>query len=311
MEHTSKNVTDIIFFGTQTFACQILQGLIDSPLFRVVLVITQPDKPVGRKKILSPTPVKILAESLSIPVQTPGTLKTFHLDKNTAPLAIVAQYGKIIPQSVLDSFVKGVINVHTSLLPKYRGASPIQSALMQGETETGVTIMKMDAGMDTGPLLSQKKLPINPTDTYTELDKELGKIATPLLLETLERFLDNTISSLPQDEDHATYCKILSRDDGKIDWESMDKNTIFNLYRGLTPWPGVWTLLDSNRLKLHKMIPSSKEFPLGKLHFENGIFIGCKNGSLEILEIQLEGKPIMDAQTFMNGYQKHNDTKLI
>jgi len=276
------------------------------------LVITQPDKPVGRKKVLTPSPVKTLAQSFEIPTETPNSLKNYQIPPGSPALAVVAQYGKIIPESILNSFSMGVINVHTSLLPKYRGASPIQSAIVNGGTQTGVTIMLMDVGMDTGPILSYETLRILPDDTYPEVDQKLANIGSELLLQTLPKVLDGTITPQKQNDSEATACKMLSREDGKIHWDTMKANHIYNLYRGLTPWPGVWTTLDGLRLKLHKITPSEKGIPAGVLLFEDGkIYVGAMEGSIEILDLQLEGKPSMNAQTFINGFQKYNHAHLI
>ena len=167
-----------IFFGTHNFAATILQGLIDSPLFDIQLVITQPDKPVGRKQERQKSPVKILAEKHSLSIDQPVSLKTCTLAHlHTCELGICAQYGLIVPENILNAPQHGIINVHTSLLPKYRGASPIQSALINGEKETGVTLMKMDEGLDTGPILWQKSLKIELDDTYTTVESKLSKIA--------------------------------------------------------------------------------------------------------------------------------------
>jgi methionyl-tRNA formyltransferase len=173
----------LVFFGTHEFAATILGGLLDNPLFEVCLVITQPDRPVGRKQELHPSPVKLLAQKYNIPIEQPSSLKSYQLSAMSFELGIVAQYGLLIPKHVLDSFPLGVINVHTSLLPKYRGASPIQSALINGETETGVTIMKMDQGLDTGPIILQKKTTIDPDETYTHIDKKLASLGTLALNE--------------------------------------------------------------------------------------------------------------------------------
>ncbi|MFH0857367.1 MAG: methionyl-tRNA formyltransferase, partial [Candidatus Magasanikbacteria bacterium] len=233
----------LIFFGTHEFAKTILEGLLQSPLYDVELVVTQPDQPVGRKKIMTAPPVKILAEKNNIPVVQPETLKNYIFQNKKSSIGVVAQYGKIIPQSVLDQFELGLINTHTSLLPKYRGASPIQSALMNGETETGVSIMLLDEGMDTGPLLAQKSVDILPDETYLELDTKLAIIASELLLSTIEPYVRGKIKPQPQENTEATPCRLLSRDDGRIDWKSMNATEIYNQYRGLTPWPGVWTTL--------------------------------------------------------------------
>ncbi len=303
----------IIFFGTHDFAVTILQGLIDSPLFDIQLIITQPDKPVGRKKILTPPPVKILAQKYGIKVEQPESLKTFDFTdfKDFIDLGICAQYGLLIPEQVLNAPTYGTLNTHTSLLPKYRGASPIQSALINGEVETGVTIMKMDKGLDTGPILAQKMLEIAPDDTYTDLDNKLSNIGLLTLLETIPDYISGELKPKEQDNSQASTCKQFTRDDGQIKWEKTAKE-IYNQYRGLTPWPGVWTTLGNKRLKLLKIKPANLELKPGLVKIENEkICIGTSNKSIEILELQLEGKQKMDAKQFLNGYTNLNDSMLV
>jgi len=300
-----KTKIPVIFFGTHEFAKSILVDLLESGLYTVELVVTQPDQPVGRKKIMTPPPVKIFAEKNTIPVLQPETLKNFIFQNKKSSLGIVAQYGKIIPKSVLDQFELGLINTHTSLLPKYRGASPIQSALMNGETETGVTLMLLDEGMDTGPILAQKSVQILPDETYLDLDKRLATGASELLLITVEKYIQGEIQPKVQEETNATSCELLSRDNGRIDWENMTSEEIYNQYRGLTPWPGIWSTLDGKRIKFLSVKKGEKNIQPGKFVQEkDSLFIGCKSGSLQILELQLEGKPPMKAEAFINGYKQ-------
>src|SRR3989338_8083041 len=295
---------NIIFFGTHNFAASMLEGLIRSSFVNVVCVFTQPDRSVGRKQTLETPPVKILAEEYHIPVEQAKSLKNnFQFPKYKAHLHIVAQYGLIIPKHIIDAPQYGTINVHTSLLPKYRGASPIQSAIMQGETETGVTIMKMDEGLDTGPILSQQTIRIGPDDICTTVEKNLIDAAVPLLRKTMEGYISGTIEPIPQDNTLATVCTKLSRDDGKIDWTTSSKE-IYNRYRGLTPWPGVWTEWRGRRLKLLSVRPSSKKAPCGQLYREgDALMIGCADGSLEIRMLQMEGKKPMTAKEWINGFR--------
>jgi methionyl-tRNA formyltransferase len=300
-----------VFFGTQEFATHILQGLINSPLIEVALVITQADQPVGRKQILTAPPTKLLAEKNNIPVLQPETLKGFEFPFTDFDLSVVAQYGRIIPERLLTVPKYKTLNVHTSLLPKYRGASPIQFALLSGETKTGVTIMQMDKGMDTGPILLQKTIDIDPTDTYTELDKKLAILGIESLLETISGYIDGTILPQTQNDAEATYTKILTRDDGRIDW-NRTASEIYNQYRGLTPWPGIWTMLDGKRLKLLDIAFTDVSMPQAQIQVKQGhVYVGTAHGSLEILSLQLEGKPIMDAKTFANGYQSLDGSVLI
>lgn len=298
-----------VFFGTHTFATTILQALIDDTDITVSLVITQPDKPVGRKKIMTPPPVKVLAESYGITVLQPETLKGFELP-GTFDIGVTAQYGLLVPKVILDAPTQGILNVHTSLLPKFRGASPIQSALIHGETETGVTIMKMDVGLDTGPILTQTSLQIEPDDTYLILDQKLATLAAPALTEALKAYVSGTLSPTEQDDTAATHCKQFSRDDGQLDWQQTTES-IYNLYRGLTPWPGIWTLIDGKRLKLLTIRPADINIAMGTISFDNTvIYIGTSDGSVQVTDIQIEGKPPMTAAAFVQGYSQYQGISL-
>jgi methionyl-tRNA formyltransferase len=294
-----------IFFGTHTFATVILQALFDDPAIQVSLVITQPDKPVGRKKVMTPPPVKTLAIALGIPVVQPQSLKGFELP-DTYDIGVTAQYGLLVPKHILETPTHGILNVHTSLLPKYRGASPIQSALISGETQTGVTIMNMDVGLDTGPILLQKSLSITPDDTYEILDQKLATIAAPALIEALKAYIAGTLAPTSQDDTKATHCYQFCRDDGRVDW-NQSTTTIYNLYRGLTPWPGIWTTIDGKRLKLLDISPSDSSIPAGTIAYDHDtIYIGTSDASVVIRQIQIEGKPVMTASQFVQGYVQYN-----
>lgn len=296
------NAVPVIFFGTHTFARVVLEGLIASPFIDVKKVITQPDRPVGRKQELQKSPVAICAHEAGIAVEQPESLKKYQLETDGAELFIVAQYGKIIPQSILDLPEKGVLNVHTSLLPAYRGASPIQTALINGDTETGVTIMKMDAGMDTGPILVQKKIAISPDDTYLILDKKMAGVGTAALLEAIPPYVSGKLTPEQQDDNLATTCRLLTRDTGRIDWNNSAQD-IYNLYRGVTPWPGIWTTLDNKRLKLLHIKPSKMDLSPGVVSIINDtLHIGCASDSIEVMELQLEGKKPMASDVFIRGF---------
>ncbi|MEK7131755.1 MAG: methionyl-tRNA formyltransferase [Patescibacteria group bacterium] len=292
-----------VFFGTQDFAATILQGLLDSDIVSVEMVFTQPDRKTGRKQIVEESPVKKLAKKYNLKIEQPESLKSYQLQAMGYELGIVAQYGLIIPKKIIDSFPKGMINVHGSLLPKYRGASPIQAALVNGETSTGITIMLMDERVDHGPILSQESMDIDPNDTYTSLASKMAVVGSKLLLNTLTKYLSDEISPQTQIHEQATFTKLLSKNDGKIDFNKPAEE-IYNLYRGLTPWPGIWCDRDGKRLKLLKIALSNKTLPSSKTLIENKrIFIGCGQKSIEVLELQLEGKGVMDAATFLNGYK--------
>lgn len=291
------------FFGTQDFAATILQGLLESDIVSVDLVFTQPNRKTGRKQVVEESPVKKLAKKYNIPIEQPESLKNFQYPISNIQLAVVAQYGLIIPKTIIDSFPRGMINVHGSLLPKYRGASPIQAALVNGEKETGITIMVMDEKMDHGPILSQKSMLADPNDTYTTLASKMAGEGLILLLKTLPEWLNGNLKAQPQDESQATFTKLLTKEDGLVDFNKTN-DEIYNQYRGLTPWPGIWCVRDGKRLKLLKIAKSKKTLPPGEALVENKhIFIGCGSGSIEVLELQLEGKSAMAAAAFLNGYK--------
>lgn len=295
--------TKTVFFGTHDFAATILQGLLESDIVSVEMVFTQPDRKTGRKQIVEESPVKKLAKKYNLKIEQPESLKNFRFPISDFQLGIVAQYGLIIPKAIIDSFPRGMINVHGSLLPKYRGASPIQAALINGAKKTGITIMVMDEKMDHGPILSQKEIPIDPDDTYTTLASKMAAEGLILLLNTLPEWLNTQLKAQPQNENQATFTKLLTKEDGLVDFDKTN-DEIYNQYRGLTPWPGVWCVRNGKRLKLLKIKKSEKTLPVGEAGVENKkIFIGCGRGSIEILELQLEGKSVMDAATFLNGYK--------
>ncbi len=298
------NAISTVFFGTERFAATILEGLLNDPQFAIKLVITQPDRPVGRHQEITPTPVKLIAEKYKVPFLQPESLKNFSFE-DTFDIGIVAQYGLIIPEHILQAPTHGLVNTHTSLLPKYRGASPIQSALMNGEKETGVTIMQMDKGLDTGPILLQKKIGIAPNDTYELLDVKLATPALEGLKEAVPAFISGTLTPTPQNEAEATMCRPLSRDTGKIVWSETAEH-IHNLFRGTYPWPGTWTLWEGKRLKLLQIeITNEKSLKPGEVRVDGTtLAIGTGDGTVHVETLQLEGKKAMDTKTFLTGFRK-------
>lgn len=299
-----------IFFGTHDFAKTILGGMLENPLFDVQLVITQPDKPVGRDQTLVAPPVKILAQAHNIPVEQPASLKQYFLTENAFDVGIVAQYGLLIPEHILNNPTHGLLNVHGSILPKYRGASPVQAALIHGDTTTGITIMKMDKGLDTGPILLQKEIIIDADDRVNTLFTKLETIAVPALVEAVELYTAGNLIPQAQDSALATICREFTRDHGRVDW-TQSAEQIYNQFRGLTPWPGIWTVWGLKRLKLLEIKPSAKTIPPGIISVqEQKLFIGCGAGSIELSEVQLEGKKPMTATVFMNGYRNLDGSKV-
>jgi methionyl-tRNA formyltransferase len=236
----------IIFMGTAELSCASLEKLAGDKKFSVVAVVTQPDRPKGRELQPKPSPVKTLAQKLNLPVLQPqlardeqfiSELRELKLD-----LIVVVAYGQILPQTILDLPRYGCLNVHTSLLPKYRGAAPVQRAIAAGEMETGVTIMKMDAGLDTGPVLSAGRTPILPEDDSQSLHDRLGKLGAELLVETIPDYIAGKKSPQPQPTEGSSYAAKIKKEDGQIDWEKSALE-IWNRLRAFTPWPGAFTFL--------------------------------------------------------------------
>ena len=279
----------IVFFGTPEFSVPFLQALIDAKDFDVVAVVTQPDKPVGRKQILTPSPVRVLAEASKIPVLPYPTLKKDSVRDELAALQadvyVVVAYGKLIPQPILELPPLGAINVHPSMLPKFRGPSPIQYAVASGENETAVSIMLLDAGMDTGPILAQEPVAILPTDTTPTLSERLMAVGAPLLVDTLRGYQAGTIKPTSQNDADASITKLLDREDGRIDWNE-PAEVIERKIRAYTPWPGSFAVVQHNGAELRVKILKAE----------------LMNGKLAILSVQPEGKQPMSYQEFQRGY---------
>ncbi|MDQ5952385.1 MAG: Methionyl-tRNA formyltransferase [Patescibacteria group bacterium] len=293
----------IAFFGTPAFAAEFLKGLINEPNFEVVAVVSQPDEPVGRKKILTAPPTKMVATAQGIPVFQPTKLKdeSFQaaLQATGAEIGVVVAYGRILPEAVLSMFPLGCINVHPSLLPKYRGPSPIIAAIANGDQETAVTIMKLVSEMDAGPILAQSTFELAADETQTSLTGKVVEIGVPLLIETLKGFASGTITATEQDHSKATFCKLLTREDGVIDW-SQPAQAIDCKVRAHNPWPGTST----GNLKIFKAIISDRNLPAAERLIENGrLFIGTGTSALEIIELQPAGGKRMLASDFLRGRQ--------
>ncbi len=292
------------FFGTHEFARVILEKLSQDSHFDLVMVISQPDGRVGRKQELSASPVKRYALSRSIPVRTPEKLSKFNMEEaGTLDISIVAQYGQLIPKHILEFPRFGTINIHTSLLPKYRGASPIQSALLNGDTETGLSIMLMDEGLDTGPVLAQKKILIRSEDNAESLESKLAQLGAELLIEVLPRYMSGDLKPKTQDETKASLCAKIKREQGEVDW-SLSAVEIYNRFRAFQPWPGVWSIFKGKRMKFLNMRPDTQTALPGEMFSKHDkLYIGTGTNSLEIISIQPEGKKPMDAKAFINGYR--------
>lgn len=296
----------IAFFGTPEFSVPFLQALDDDEELLVSAVICQPDKPVGRKKILTTPPTKQYALEHGIDVFQPASLKTVKAHDYTAlqdtDIFVVVAYGKIIPQNILDIPKRGTINVHPSLLPKYRGPSPMQAAIANQDKQTGVSIMLLDDQMDHGPILAQKTIKLRASETYTDLQATVHAIAPSLLVETIKRYAAEEIKPQEQNHDAATFCKLLNREDGKIDWNEPAR-AIDAKRRAYTPWPGIWTILDGKRVKFPmSWVEPGKQEP-GSIHIRgNEILVGTGDGLFATANIHLEGSPVMDIPTFLTGH---------
>ena len=306
---------NLIFCGTPQFAVPTLEKLVDAD-FRVHLVVTQPDRPKGRGLELVASPVKQSALKLNLPITQPDRIKTN--DEFRAQLTalqpdaiIVVGYGRIIPQWMLDLPPLGNLNLHASLLPKYRGAAPIQWAIANGETVTGVTTMRIDAGLDTGDILQQQELAIAPNDTAETLAPRLAAIGANLMVETLRGLQAGSIRQHPQDNSKATLAPILKKEDGLVDF-SRSASDILNRIRGFQPWPGAYTKFRGKTLQIIHARPTIDAVPPTELRADsNRLLVGCAhNTSLELLEVQLEGKKRTSAADFLRGYRPEPHEKL-
>lgn len=291
----------IIFFGTPEFGRIILEALLNAKS-SVVAVVTQPDRPVGRDQKLLPTPVKAFAKENKIPVLTSENkeklLAIRHKLLALKPdLFVVAAYGQILPPEVLAIPKKGAINVHPSLLPKYRGASPIQGAILNGERETGVTIMLVDEKMDHGPILSQVSIPIATDETTPTLTLKLARLGADLLVKTIPRYLSGKISPKEQDHRLATYTKLLVKEDGLISW-SMNNLEIERRIRAYNPWPGVWTTVGEMADQLERVVKNPNQTNL-RLKL---LSAAVEDGALSIQTVQVEGRKPNTLSEFVNGY---------
>lgn len=303
----------IVFMGTPTFAVPSLEVLLKSP-HEVVGVVTQPDRPKGRGQSMEASPVKQLAESHSLPVLQPQKMKRLEfldaLSGWKADVIVVTAFGRILPKVILDLPSLGCVNVHASLLPKYRGAAPIQWAIINGETQTGVTMMLMDEGMDTGPILLQRTLPVDPDETAGELSIRLAHLGGAQLEPILKKLADGTLVPQQQDGTQATLAPLLKKEDGLISW-SLTAKELANRVRGLSPWPGCFTFLGPARLAIWKAEVCDSPVTHSKAERVPGRIVDVKNtglsvetgrGFLKILEVQPANKKRMSVDQFLRGH---------
>lgn len=306
---------NVVFFGTSDFSVPSLEALLNDSRFKVSAVVTKPDSPVGRHQVLTPPPIKKLAQEHGIPALQLHKIKTDEAydqlesiqRQDKVDIFVVVSYGKIIPQTILDLPTYGCINVHGSLLPRWRGASCVQSAIASGDEKSGVTVMLLDAEMDHGPILAQTETTITSSETGGELHDRLAVSGASILPETLVDFIEGKIQPRAQDHAAATYCRPLTRDDGKLDWNRSPEELARQI-RAYNPWPGTWTEWDGKRIKIHDSSPlqtiDDSATDVGKPIVTDGkLIVKCGNDALlEILKLQPEGKTIMSAKDYLAGH---------
>lgn len=313
----------LVFCGTPGFAVPALEALIVAG-HDVRLVVSQPDRPVGRGRQVSATPVKQAAQAVGLAVVQPEKIRNnaefrAQLEAVAPDAVVVVAYGRIIPPWMLVLPRLGCVNLHASLLPKFRGAAPIQWAVAMGNTSTGNTTMLLEEGLDTGPILMQQTREIAPDQTAADLFPILAEAGASLLLETLDGLAGGSIQPRPQDEESATYAPLLKREDGHVDFAARGAKEIYNRWRGFYPWPGAFSLLNGKKLIMHRLAVAGElgfgkmEGALpGEMQVENGrLFVACAEDSwLELIELQLEGKKRMSAAEFLRGVQITDGAKL-
>ena len=298
----------VIFMGTPDFAVGTLEAIIAAG-HEVVLVVTQPDKPKGRSGALQYTPVKECALAHNLEVFQPTRIRleenVEYLRKYDADIMVVAAFGQILPQSILEMKKYGCINVHASILPKYRGAAPIQWAVINGDEVTGVTIQQMDIGVDTGDIILIKELPIDKDETGGGLFDKLAVIGAEAAVEALSQIEVGTVTRTPQNHDEATHVSMISKEFGEIDW-NRPAVEIERLIRGLNPWPSAYTNLDGKTFKIWKaaVVAENSSYEAGQIAAitKNSMLVQTGEGQLELLEVQLEGKKRMETDAFLRGY---------
>ena len=298
----------VIFMGTPDFAVETLEEIIKAG-HEVALVVSQPDRAVGRSKALKYTPVKACALEHGIEVYQPEKVRdpacVEYLQKYQPDIIIVEAFGQIIPKAILDIPKFGCVNVHASLLPKYRGAAPIQWAVIRGDRVTGVTTMRMDEGLDTGDMIMKEEVVIREDETGGSLFERLSEVGAKLCVKTMAAIEDGTAEYTPQDPSKATHTAKIQKELGSIDW-SMDAAEIECLIRGLDPWPSAYTRLDGKTIKIWKakVIPENMSGEPGRIVAveRDRILVQTGNGVLALLEVQLEGKKRMTVEAFLNGY---------
>ncbi|MDD5071682.1 MAG: methionyl-tRNA formyltransferase [Patescibacteria group bacterium] len=305
---SNRNPIKLIFAGTPDFAVPGFRALLSDKDFKILAAITQPDKPVGRKQILTPSSIKIEAQKNNIPVWQPNKIAEIKEKiKGAKPdLAVLIAYGQIIPQEILDIPRFGWINVHGSLLPRWRGAACVQAPILAGDKKTGVTVMKIEKGLDTGPILKQTEIKINPEETAETLHDKLAELGAKILSATIKNYINGKIKPEPQDNSMASYAPTLKKEDGKINWEK-EAEEIEKMARALNPWPGTWTKFKNKKLNIKNFNPKILEINKYKpgqtfLH-NNQLAVQCGQNALITKKLQLEGRKKITAEEFLRGYK--------
>ncbi len=305
----STHKSSIIFMGTPEFSVPTLEALISSDDFLVRAVVTQEDKPVGRTQTLQAPAVKICAEKYNIQVLQPKKIKEIseELEKLAPDLIVVLAYGQIIPQNILDIPKFGCLNIHASLLPKYRGAACLQAAILNGDQETGLTIMKMEAGLDTGPILKQFSLPLTGQENIEELHDQAAAMSGKIIVQVLKDYLAVKLIAKVQDDNLSSYVKTIKKEDGRLDFKK-SAIELERQIRAFHPWPGSFALTEDNKmLKIGTVaheIFSTNEHRTGELFLENqNLMLATANGALQIESLQLAGGKLMKAKEFIAGHQ--------
>jgi methionyl-tRNA formyltransferase len=306
----------IAFMGTPDFVCPIIQALIDSP-HELVCLYTQPPREKGRKQKIEKTPVHLFGEAQNIEVRHPANFKSVNdindFEKLNLDIAIVAAYGLLLPEVILNAPRHGCINIHPSLLPRWRGPTPVQYTLWMGDKQAGVSVMGLEKSMDTGPIIAQKAIDVTPDMTFTTLNEQLWEIGRGLLMDALDDIADNdAVKSQPQSTESVTYCKLMTKQHGAINWAQSTAQEIDCQIRGLNPWPGTYSFVGGKRLKILQANPlytSSNEFA-GTI-LENGCIVCANKTILQLLTVQPENKKPMNIEDALNGGYLDLDQKLL
>jgi len=305
----------IVFFGTANVALPILEAL--KKQHEIIGVVTTPDVKVGRKQILQESPVSALAVDLKLPIYKPETVKNNAefletLKSLGADIYVVVAYGKILPLEIINLPPHKTINVHFSLLPKYRGPSPIQAALINGDSHTGTSIFVLDEEVDTGPLIAQEIAAVEPDDNFFTLSDKLAKLSAKIINSVVADYASGKITPLPQVDTGISHTNIISKNDGQVDWNKT-ANEIYNQFRAFYLWPGIWTMWNGKKVKITACYPAS-DWPVGQSPvgtvLEQGVVVCGRNTALQISHLQLEGKNESPILEFLNGYQDFVGSKL-